>query len=206
MIIVVTILIYSVSHKLQLPTSIIIHNQCLNIELVSSVYFSNGAICSKLFDQQIDINAVMKIRFEIYATQDEFEGALLYKLQRKFHDQYNMDILTTRVDKNEAKYVYMFIAWKMKDTKPFVHVVLVEHAGKFVWNEDKLKKLYDENCGWLKEYNDTISDAWFVGDNMALKTTFKAEDMGKNFELSISISEEEVNGYAMRPLCVDLKR
>jgi hypothetical protein len=78
---------------------------------------------------------------------------------------------------------------------------LVEHAKEFTWNEDKLKKLYDANQGWLKKYDKTVSY-----DNMALKTTFKVEDLEGIFELSISISEEEGNMHAMRPLCIDFER
>jgi hypothetical protein len=120
MTIAVIMLIYTASLKLQLPTSIIIHNQYSNIKLISSVYFGNSAICPKLSDQQMDIDTATKIRFEIYATQDEFEGALLYKLQRNYHDQHDMNTSTVETHKNEANYVYMLVAWKMKDSKPFV--------------------------------------------------------------------------------------
>jgi hypothetical protein len=200
----INMLMYTISLNFQLPVCVTIHNQCLNIELISSVYFGNGVACPKLFDQQIDIDATMRIWFEINTTQDEFEGCLLYKLQRNLHDQYSMDTSITEINRNEVTQVYMLVAWKMKDSKPFVRVVLVEHTKEFVWNEDKLKKLYDRNCGWLKKYNDIISDTWFIDTDAILKTTFKVKELEKNFELSISISEEERNDYAMKPLRVDL--
>jgi hypothetical protein len=196
----------TISLEFQSPTSIIIHNQCLSIELISTVYFSNGAVCPKLSDQLLDVKTAMKILFEINTTQDEFEGALLYKLQRNLRDQYSMDTLATRDNENEAKYVYMLLTWEVKDSKPFVHVVLVEHTNKFIWNEDRLKKLYYGNRGRIEKYNDTISDTWLMDDSMVLKTTSKVRGLKGNFELTISISEEERNDYAIRPLCVDLKR
>jgi hypothetical protein len=206
MLIVVTMLICTISLKFQSPASIIIHNQCLNTELVSPVYFGNGVVCPKLSDQQIDIDVAMKIRFEIYATQDEFKGALLYKLQRNFNNQYGMDTLNTDANNSEAKYVYMLLAWEMKDSEHFAYVALVEHTNELVWNEDKLKKLYDKNHNLLKKYDETISDTWLMDDNVILKTSSKVRNSEGYFVLSISVSEEERDDYTMRPLCVDLER
>jgi hypothetical protein len=204
MMMAVIMLIYTISLKLRSPTSIIIYNLCLNTELISPVYFGNGAVCPNLSDQEIDINTAMRIRFEIYATQDEFEGALLYRLQINHHDQYNMDTSTSGT--HEAKYFYMLVAWKMEDSKLFVRVVLTEHTEEFTWNEGGLRKLYNKNRGWLKRYNDTISDTWIIDDNMTLKMTFKVEDLEENFELSISISEERRENYAMKPFYINLER
>jgi hypothetical protein len=204
MMIVVVMLIYTVSLKFQSPTSVIIHNQCLNIELISPVYFGNGTVYHGLSDQQIDINAAIKIRLEINATQDEFEGALLYKLQMNFHNPHDMDVSTTET--HVMNYSYMLVAWKMRDSEPFVHIVLIEYTEKFVWNEDKLKKLYDKSCDRLKKYDDIISDAWIIDDNMTLKTVSKIENLETNFELNISISEEEKKDHAVRSLCLDLER
>jgi leucyl aminopeptidase (aminopeptidase T) len=207
MMIVVTMLIYTVSLDLQLPVCITIHNQCSNIELVKLVYFSNGAVCPQLSSQQIDIDTKTRASFEIDATQDEFEGALLYKLQRYSNSKYNMDTLNIEANKNETKCVQMLVAWKVTDSESFVYVVLVEHVKEFTWNEDELKKLYYENQHLLKESNGAISDTWFVENNVILKTTFKVRGLKGNFELSVSISEEEERyNYAMRPLCVDLER
>jgi hypothetical protein len=113
------------------------------------------------------------------------------------------------------------VAWKVKDSKPFAHVILIEHTREHAWNKDELKKLYDKNHDRLKKYSGTISDTWLV-NNIALKTSLKlrgmrgdalnifkvrrVRNMKENFELSISISEEERDEYAMRPLCVDLER
>jgi hypothetical protein len=89
-------------------------------------------------------------------------------------------------------------------------MLLLRTAGcmtlQFAWNEDKLKILYDKNRGWLKEYDNTISDTWLMNDNMVLKTAFKVRDSKENFELSIVISEEEKDDYAMKPFCIHLER
>jgi hypothetical protein len=68
-------LMYIFSLRLQLLPCVTIHNQCSNIELVSPVYFDNGAICPKLSDRQIDIDTKMRAYFEINTTQNDVEGA-----------------------------------------------------------------------------------------------------------------------------------
>jgi hypothetical protein len=208
MMINITVLMCTVSLDLQLPACVIIHNQCLNTKLVSPIYFGNDAICPKLSNQQIDIDAKMNASFEIYATQDNFEGAFLYKLQRYIEPdvQCDTDILTTETNKDETKCVHILIAWKVMDSKLSLYVVLIEHAKEFTWNEDKLKRMYYENHNRFKEYDDTISDIWYIDDNITLKMSLTLRGMKGNFELNISISEEEGDDYAMRPLYVDLER
>jgi hypothetical protein len=171
-------------------------NQCLNTRLVSPIYFGNDAVRLKLSGKQIDFDAKMKTCSKSNATQDDFEGALLFKLQG-YSEWYNMDTLTTETNRNEATHVHMLVACKMKDSEPFVRVALIEHIDGFTWDEDKLKKLYDRNCGWLKKYNDATSYTWFIGDNMTLKTLFKARVLEGKFELGIVISEEK-DDYAVR--------
>jgi hypothetical protein len=206
MVIVVIIIMCTVSLALRLPPCVNIFNLCLNVKLVSPVYFGNGVICSKLSGRKIDIGAKMSASFEINATQDDFECALLFKLQRYSDRQYNMDVSTTEADKNETERVHMLVAWKAKNAKLFVQVALVECIKEFTWNEEKLKELYYENHNRLKEYNDTISDTWLIGANMVLKTTFGASNLKGGSELSISISEEKEDKYAMKPFCIHLER
>jgi hypothetical protein len=197
-------LMSTVSLKLQLPACVTIHNQCMNTELASPVYFGNDAICPKLFDQQINIRTKMNVSFTIDAVQDDFEGALLFKLQRHSDSQHNTDTLTTEI--NEATCIHMLVAWKVENSKPFVHVILIEHAKEFTWDEDKLRKLYSKNHDRLKKYDGAISDTWFIDDNMVLRTSFKVRGLKGNFELRMSISEEGGDDYAIRPLCIDLTR
>jgi hypothetical protein len=82
---------------------------------------------------------------------------------------------------------------------------LVEHAKGFTWNENKLKKLYNENRSWLKKYDGIVSDTWFMDDNMVLRTTFSARDLKITPELSISVPEEK-DDCAMIPIWITTKR
>jgi hypothetical protein len=105
-------LMYTVSLSLRLLSYVNIHNQCSSTELISPVYFGNGAVCPKQSNQQIVIGTEMKTLFEIYTSQDEFEGALLYKLQRyaEPEDQNNIDTSITETDKSDTTYVHMLVA------------------------------------------------------------------------------------------------
>jgi hypothetical protein len=201
MIISVIILMCIVSFELQLPLRIIIHNQCSNTKLVSPVFFGNNAICPKLSGQQVDIGIETRSDFEIEIAQNEFEGALIFKLQIYSDNKYDMDTSTTET--NEATCIQMFIAWKVEDIS-FVHIVLIEHTKEFIWDQDKLRKLYDKNYNWLKKYDSTKSATWQVDDNIILETAFEVNSLP--YKLCISISEEKKSDYAMKPLCIDLER
>jgi hypothetical protein len=130
--IIIIMLMYTVSHALLLPPCINILNLCPNTKLVSPVYFGDGAICLKLFGQQVDIGTKMKASFEINISQDDFGGALLFKLQRYSDSQHNIDTSTTEDNEDEAMHVHMLVVWKLKDAKPFVRATLVGHTKEFV--------------------------------------------------------------------------
>jgi hypothetical protein len=207
MILVVTVLIYTVSLEFQLPACIVIHNHCLNTKLVSPVYFSNGALCPKLFDQQIDIGTEVRACFKIDAIKNRFESALLFKLKRHvgYNDQHNIDTLITETGENEATHVHMLVVWEMKDARPFAYVVLVEHTKEFTWSKDKLKKLYYENHDQLNEYG-ARSDIWLMDDNTALKTSLNVRDLKDNPELTIFIYGTKIYPNAMRPIRINHER
>jgi hypothetical protein len=203
--IAITMLIYAVSLKLQLPARVTIHNQCPNTKLASPIYFGDGVVCPRLSNQQLDIGTAVRACFEINTTQDVSKGALLFKLQKYSNEQYNTDTSTTDTDKNVAKCVYMLVAWSMWYSILSTHVTLIEHTNEFTWDEDKLNKLYDKNCDWLKEYYDTLSDTWLIDYNVIFKTTLEVKFLRGNPEVSISISEGK-DDYAIKPFCINLER
>jgi hypothetical protein len=203
--IAIVMLMYIISLELQLSPCVNILNLCSNTKLVSSVYFGDNVVCSRLSERQIDIDAKMSVNLEINAIQDDFECALLFKLQR-YSNWYNTDTLTTETNRNKTTHAYMLVAWKVKESTHFVRVALVEHIKEFAWNEEELRKLYDENRGWLKKCDNNASHTWLMDDGVILKTSFKVIGSEENFELRISISEEEKDDYAMRPFCINFER
>jgi hypothetical protein len=129
---------------------------------------------------------------------------LLFKLQRYPDSQNNLDIFTTKTTDN-TECVQMLVAWRWRHSILLVCTTLVEHAKEFTWKEDELMKLYNKNCSQLRRYG-TECSTWLMDNNMTLRMSFKAIELKANFELSIYISEQERDDYAMRPLWVDLER
>jgi hypothetical protein len=204
--IVVTVLMYITSLRLQLSPCVNILNLCQNIKLISPIYFGSGAVCSKLSDQRIDIGTKANASFEINTTRDAFEGALLFKLEKCSDNWHDVDASTTETNEKESTYVYMLAAWKAMDSEPFVCVVLLEPTKEFTWNEDKLKELYNKNRDWLKKYDNTTIVTWLMDDNMILRTSFKVRGLKSNFGLSISLSEGRGVDYDMKPIWINTER
>jgi hypothetical protein len=62
-----------------------INNLCLGLELTSPVYVNNNdTACHVSPSQQTDTGAIMEACFGMAIRQDDFKGALLYKLRRKY--------------------------------------------------------------------------------------------------------------------------
>jgi hypothetical protein len=204
MMMVVIMLMYTVSFGLQFPSCVTIHNQCSDIKLISPIYFSEGVVCPKLSNQQIEIDALMNASFEISTAQSNFEGALLFKLQRYSGIRHNIDTSNTETSENKMMEIYMLAAWKVKDFESFTYLALIDHTNEFTWNEDKLKMLYYENHNRLKRHRGAISNTWLMDNNTVLKIAFRIIGL-EDPKLSISIFEEK-DDYAIRPLCINLKR
>jgi hypothetical protein len=184
-----------ISLNFQLPAYISIHNLCSSTELTSPIYFCNGATYRMLFDQQANIGTGVCVCLEIDNTQSTFEGALLYKLQRKTKvesdDRSNVGTTAEKANRNEEKCAQMLIGWKMDHCIPRMYVMLIEHVKELTWNEDKLKKLHYENCSQLDNYCDSKSTSWLMDDNTVLKTIFKVTKLDGSFKQSITISEKK---------------
>jgi hypothetical protein len=194
------VLMYAVSLPVQLSIKLNIHNQCLDVNLVSPVYItSDGLECHKAPDYKVYAGDTMRSGFII--KSDISCGALIYKLQGgQSHE-------SIEIGENTSSAVCLLVVWKIFEYKElYADILLVKHASAFTWNEDKLRKFYYENRDRLKEYTDTISDTWLMDDNMILKTSFSARDLRGILELSISISEEEKFSHVMRPFCINPER
>jgi hypothetical protein len=80
----------------------------------------------------------------------------------------------------------------------------VEYDKIFVWNKDKLEKLYDENTDQFRWFPYSITEKWALDDNVALMIT--SEIMNEDRILNITISEVEEGNYARMPAHIDMKR
>jgi hypothetical protein len=193
------VLIYAVRLTIQPSVKLNIHNQCLDVDLVSPVYVtSDGLECHRAPDYKVYARNTMRSGFIIKSNDASF-GILIYRLQR------GQSRVSAEINKDTSNAVQLLVIWKFFGfNELYAYVLLMECDKGFTWNEDKLNKLYHENHDRLKKYT-SILDTWFMDNSMALKTTFSTRDLKGNPELSISISEER-DEYAIKPFSIDLTR
>jgi hypothetical protein len=180
-------LIYIISFIIQSTIDLSVDNQCANVELVSPVYFAKEAISHIHLSQQVNSNSRMKVKFKTGIDRDTFGGILLYHLQRKEDASISTQLL---------------VIWGYNSDGVYSHVRLIKHESTLIWNEDKLKMLYD---GYSTLYDNYYKmRGWLLDDNTKLKT--KCEISHGGFEMNIIISEEKGLTLFIKPLWVDSNR
>jgi hypothetical protein len=196
------VLMYTVRLPIPRSVKLNIHNQCLNVDLISPAYAtSDGLECHRAPAYKVCAGDIMKSAFIINKSNHVSYGVLIYRLQRKQAHE------STETSEDTSSISRLLVFWVIsKFNELYADVLLVEHAKEFVWNEDDLRELYDKNYHQLKEYDDIIPATWLMDDHMILKTSFKTENLEENFDLSISIYEEEKYDCAMRPIRISTKR
>jgi hypothetical protein len=158
--------------------------QCADIKLTSPVYFIKDASCHVQFPQQVNSKSIMKINFITGADKDTFGGALLYRLQRK---------------KKTSISTQLLVIWGYDSIGPYSYTLVIEHESTLVWNEDKLKRLYDVYNSQHRVYFN--SEKWLLDGNTRLNTYCRTLHGG--FEMDISIHKRESNSIPKKPLWVD---
>jgi hypothetical protein len=167
-----------------------INNQCSNIELTYPIHFIKDVICYGHFPQQVNSKNEMKINFKIGMVKSMFSGILLCHLQRKVDTSISTLLLVT---------------WKFRIDTLYSHTYLIEHEGILTWNEDMLKNLYDA----YNSQDDTElilnEGRWMLDNNTKLKIECEASYKG-DFEMNVTISEEDNLTHPIKPLWVDPNR
>jgi hypothetical protein len=169
------VLICVVSLSLQSPILLNIHNQCKDIDLISSVYFMRGGRWHVVPDHKIDVNTVMQNCIGFDFGQDALEGALAYRLQRK-HVEFSQD---------ESKRIWLLVAWEGEYTKGLhVCALVIEHDKKLDGN--KLKKLYQKHWPLLKTLPNATGGNWTLNDTTKLTTAIRVTNRGCRCDVFIS--------------------
>jgi hypothetical protein len=141
----------------------------------------------------------MKGNFKTDMYQSTFGGILLYHLQRKNDESNNL------TDKDISISTQLLVIWEFRIDRLYLYAWLIEHESTLIWNEDKLKKLYDEYGG----QNDTNiifnTGKWLLDDNIKLRIVCEAS-YKRSSEINIIISEEKDTLYPIKPLWVDSNR
>jgi hypothetical protein len=163
--------------------NITIRNQYPDLTLISPAYFNVGTACCVPPSQQIDTGDIMEASFGVDAKEEYFKGVLLYKLQRKHATSMDNRLNPSMTEDTN---IYLLMIWNS-----IIHdqgSCLVEYAGHFTWNEEKLWALY-------QQYEDQfISDGksnmitWFMHDSIVLKIRFDVT-YESDCKLDITISE-----------------
>jgi hypothetical protein len=196
-------LIYIISRALQLIQStmnVTINNQCSNIELKSPVYSIKDAIYHGHLPQQVDSKSKMTANFKIGVHRSTLSGILLYHLQRKEDNE-----SSNRFNKYTPTSIQLLVIWELRIDRLYSHAWLIEYEDAFIWNEDKLKRLYgvyDNRCN-----SDIIFSTrrWLLDDNAKLQIVCETLYKG-DFEMNIVISEEKGQLPSQKPLWVDPDR
>jgi hypothetical protein len=199
LLLILIVLIYTASLTIQPSFKLNIHNQCLNVDLVSPTYTaSNRVECHRPPDYKVYAGDMMKSRF-IIKLDNELGGALIYKIQRRLSYE------STEISENASSPVHLLVVWKISASKELrVDVLLVKHDNGFVWSTNNLKNLYRENIHRLRLYSVPIIETWLLNDNTALKTAF--EIVNEDYVLDVTISEVEKHNCARKPEHIDPKR
>jgi hypothetical protein len=186
--------------------NITIHNLHPDLELTSLVYFNIATACYVPPSQQIDSGNAMSASFGIALNQEDFKGALLYKLQRKYAtrtDNHPNNNSTVCIENPETN-VYLLVVWNTEAVASFC-TCLIECADDFTWDEDKLWALYAEYKYRFNEFCNSDTATWSMHDGAVMKTKFDVT-YGSECKLNIVISKSTGKYKMKRPKRADPKR
>jgi hypothetical protein len=168
--------------------NITIHNRYPDLELISPVYFSNS-ICHVSPHHQTDTSNTIEVRFGIDDKQEDFEGALLYKLQRKYANRIDDHANSSAKSIEDAtKNMYLLVVWDVKFYHHGFCVCLIECADGFTWNEDKLWALCDRYDHRFHEYDESNTITWLMHDGVVMKTRLDIT-YESDYQLDVVLSE-----------------
>jgi hypothetical protein len=170
---------------------ITISNQCTSIKLTSPIYFIRDETCHIQFLQQVNPKTIMKTNFRASISRNTFGGILLYHLQWK-----------------ENANIQLLAIWGCKSDIPYLYAWPIEHENTFIWDKDRLKRLYDvydsQYITCNSRPNVFSSTEWLLSDGTKLET--KRKKSRKGFKMKVTIFEKEYTYYPRRPLWIDSNR
>jgi hypothetical protein len=203
-------LICTVSFTFHRTMDVTVHNQYLDIELVSPVYFCNRGTCYKYPIEWTDDGAMTKISFGFDINQDKLRGILVYKVQRKINTgsghQSSIDTTYTKVVEETSKLMWLLVTWEIGHLeKPKINIMLIEHGNESILNEDKLAQL-DDTVHNVPFGHNCFRCTWLMYNNIALEAAYELVRKEEDFELKITISEGVRSLNTIRSIYIDSER
>jgi hypothetical protein len=172
---------YSVRLSIPLLVKLNIHNQCLNVNLVSPAYIIGyGSMCYRAPGYKIYSGNVMRCSF-INKSDNKSVNALIYKLQRR------RSHASTEIDQDTASAAQLLVILTLSKFGSYADVLLVKHDKEF--NKYSLEELCRKNINQLRRYLGPVIETWLLDDNTALTTAFEMMNEGRL--LNVTISEIE---------------
>jgi hypothetical protein len=192
------VLTYTVSLNIPLSFKLSIHNQCLDVDLVSPTYINtNRSECHRPPKYKVHAGDTMRSAFTIESS-DVSAGALIYKIQRK------QTCESTEIGKDISSTAHLLVIWEAFRSKLYIDMLSVVCDKNFDWEKDNLEELYCNNSNRFRWSLYSTTETWSLDDNVALRTTFKI--MNEDRMLDMTISEGKRDNYARTPAYIDLKR
>jgi hypothetical protein len=186
--------------------NITIYNQYSGLELMSPVYCSNGTTSHLFPSQRTGTGNTMKASFGIYPKQHYFNGALLYKLQRKHTTKTNRQSNNSKAPiEDKAISIYLLVAWNVKDYKHKFCVCPIECTDDFTLDEDVLWALHKKYANrFYANYKARIR-TWLMHGSAVLKTRWNIK-YGSDYKLDIIISKGTRSHEMKKPIRIDSER
>jgi hypothetical protein len=173
---------------------LMIHHQCPGIELVSSLYYSDGEAYYIPRAQRIDFGTTVQAGFNIDLSRSEFICALMYEIKRKNTNEFN-----------EATCTQLVMIWKVDKFKKIRLIQrLIEHDKGRVWDRDKLMELTNRYESYDIQH-DSIEETWLMRDYTVLMIGVNVT-RGAWYELEMTISETSIKDNTQRPQYIDVDR
>jgi hypothetical protein len=192
-------LMYVVRLRIKPTFKLNIHNQCLNIDLVSPKYSIPGLLkCHRAPDHKAYTGGVMRSSF-IVKSEDLLSGALICALHRKpLHE-------SVEVGKDTSSSAYLLVVWRISRSKViYADIQVIKSDEGFDWNEKNLRKFYSKNIDQFKPCPIPVIETWSLDANTKLMITFDIVNGGQL--LCVAISEIERAGYVRMPAYINLGR
>jgi hypothetical protein len=185
--------------------NITIHNQYPDLELTSPVYYSNSTTYHVLSSQQTGIGATIEANFGIDSKQKIFEGALLYKLKRKYTIKTDNHPNSTASIEDSATNIHLLVVWDVEDYDHRFRVCLIEFTNDFTWDENKLWVLHREYKYLFDVYYKPNIITWMIYGDKVMKTR-RDIIYGSDYKLDIVLSEGIWEHDIREPMKIDPKR
>jgi hypothetical protein len=192
------VLMYAVRFRARFPLKLNIHNQCLNVDLVSPIYFTRCDLeCYRPPDYKVCAGDITRSGF-ISRKGKEFYGILIYRIQRRQSHE------STEISEDTSSAAHLLVAWRFDSNDLYVDALMVEYDEGFIRDEYKLRKLYDENIYLSILHLGSTTEVWSLDNNAGLIAAF--EIMNKDCTVNITISEVEKYHSMRTPIHIDLRK